>query len=147
VANIILKVCAWGWHWHAALKKFGLAQDGSAAATAEQLKVAMSSGPKPATLRNLEGNFGSKGVTSATYGKNELLEESSSFAVCKLIRVLGHGPCDMQSAPILFLPVASAPTSLRRQLAATDETVCFFMTWSGSLSDHWHDEASIQLCV
>ena len=68
--------------------------------------------------------------------------ENDNDALCKIIRVAGHGPSDLQSAPVLFLPVSCVPPSLRRVLAKGDETVCFFMSWSASLSDRWHDEVT-----
>jgi hypothetical protein len=39
------------------------------------------------------------------------------------------------------------PPAIRRTLAVGDETVCFFMSWSASLSDRWHDEVTVSCDV
>jgi hypothetical protein len=78
--------------------------------------------------------------------KDALVDEHSD-AACTMIRVSGHGPCDLQSSPLLFLPAACVPPAIRRTLAVGDETVCFFMSWSASLSDRWHDEVTVSCDV
>lgn len=148
VANLVGKLCAWSWHWHAALAKFSLAQDGQAAVAAAEKELAL----HVEGVREKQGGFGrffagskEKKLQSGAKGRRRggiLENDAGNDAVCKMTRVLGHGPCDLQSVAAIFLPVACVPPTLRRVVAENDEAVCFFMTWSASSSDRWHDEVT-----
>jgi hypothetical protein len=91
---------------------------------------------------SLRSGKGSVPNASMRRKRKDALVDEHNDAACAMIRVSGHGPCDLQSSPLLFLPAACVPPALRRSLAVGDETVCFFMSWSASLSDRWHDEVS-----
>ena len=143
-------MCAWGWHWHAALAKFSLAQDGQAAVAAEGTALAL----HVESVREKQGGFGrffagskERKFQSGARGKRRggiMEDDAGNGAACKMTRVLGHGPCDLQSAAAMFLPVACVPPTLRRVVAENDQAVCFFMTWSASSSDRWHDEVTFE---
>jgi hypothetical protein len=133
-------VCAWGWHWHAALSKFSLALDGQTLVAAAEKELAL----HIEKVREKQGGImrflGGMKAESGREKRRGGISETDTDAVCKMSRVLGHGPCDLQSVAAMFLPVACVPPPLRRVVAENDETVCFFMTWSCSSSDRWHDE-------
>ncbi len=133
----------WCHHWHAALEKFGLARDGRPLATAEE-RASVVMGESGKIVRGRHDSRGGKVDISGAMQRVRRggIQENDDDALCRIIRVAGHGPSDLQCAPVLFLPVSCVPPSLRRALAKGDETVCFFMSWSASLSDRWHDEVT-----
>ncbi len=108
IANFTAKTCAWSCHWHAALEKFGLAADGRPIASAEEREAAMKGG-KTQLLDSSKVQV----TKAAERRRRGALVDDSTDAACSMMRVLGHGPCDLQSSAAMFLPVACVPPSVR----------------------------------
>lgn len=130
------KICCWSSPWQDALHKLAAPRvvpasekDAADGAGGERIHQAKSSSKVNSGMNTLRRRRGG------------VIEQDNS-AICTSVRVLGHGPRDLQGAQIMFVPVSCVPPSLRRVVAEEDETVCFFMVWSGSLSDLWHEEVT-----
>ncbi len=110
IANFTAKTCAWSCHWQAALEKFGLAADGQPFVREKKREAEGGEGDR-ALL------FSSKKVQvpkGSERQRRAALVDKSDEACCRMVSVLGHGPCDMQSSAAMFLPVACVPPSIRR---------------------------------
>jgi hypothetical protein len=137
VANMSAKLCCWSWPWRDAVEKIGragAAESGAAEGSGQQKQSAVPNQPAVSKLQHASAARRAR--------RGAVFDEHDGGAVSLVARVLGHGPCDLQAATAALLPVACAPPSLRRVVAEGDETVCFFMVWSGSMSDRWHDEVT-----